>query len=71
VCLYVHKLVRERIHLNLVGRFKVTGAPPAAKRIQVLPMNQYASWPITFGIKGNMIKSVVFGTDGDHCETCA
>jgi hypothetical protein len=32
-------------------RFMATGAPPAARRIRILPMNQYPSWPITFGMK--------------------
>jgi hypothetical protein len=31
--------------------FTATGAPPAARRIQILPMNQYACWPITLGMK--------------------
>jgi hypothetical protein len=30
-------------------RFTAAGAPPAARRIQILPMNQ----PITFGMKGS------------------
>jgi hypothetical protein len=32
--------------------FMATSAPPAVRRIWILPMNQYAWWPITFGIKG-------------------
>jgi hypothetical protein len=32
-------------------RFTETGAPPAARRIQILSMNQYACWLITFGMK--------------------
>jgi hypothetical protein len=42
--------------LTFVGRFTelrftATGAPRAAMRIRILPMNQYACWPITFGMK--------------------
>jgi hypothetical protein len=32
--------------------FMGIGAPPAVRRIQILPMSQYARWPMTFGIKG-------------------
>jgi hypothetical protein len=32
-------------------RFTAAGASPAARRIRFLPMNQYACWPITFGMK--------------------
>jgi hypothetical protein len=32
-------------------RFTATGAPPAARRIQILQMNPYACWSITFGMK--------------------
>jgi hypothetical protein len=32
-------------------RFMVTGAQPAARRILILPMNQYACWPIKFVMK--------------------
>jgi hypothetical protein len=32
-------------------RFTATGALPAARRIKILPKNQYACWPITFGMK--------------------
>jgi hypothetical protein len=32
-------------------RFTVTGAPTAEKRIRILPLNRYAYWPITLGIK--------------------
>jgi hypothetical protein len=32
-------------------RFTATGAPTAAWRMRILPMNQYACWPITFGMK--------------------
>jgi hypothetical protein len=31
--------------------FTVTCAPPAVRRIRILPMNQYARWPIMFGMK--------------------
>jgi hypothetical protein len=31
--------------------FMATGAPPVAWRIRIQPMNQYASWSITFGMK--------------------
>jgi hypothetical protein len=31
--------------------FKVTDAPLAARCIQILLMNQYACWPIIFGMK--------------------
>jgi hypothetical protein len=34
-------------------RFTVTGAPPAARRIRILPMTQHALRPITFGMKEN------------------
>jgi hypothetical protein len=37
----------------MVLRFTATGVPLAARRIQILPMNQYAWWPITFGMKGS------------------
>jgi hypothetical protein len=32
-------------------RFTATGVQTAAERIRILPMNQYACWPITFGMK--------------------
>jgi hypothetical protein len=32
-------------------RFMAIGAPAAARRIRILPTNQYAGWPIAFGIK--------------------
>jgi hypothetical protein len=44
----VDRIYREV--LSLVGRFTATGVPPAARRIRILQMNQYAFWPITFGI---------------------
>jgi hypothetical protein len=31
--------------------FMATGALLAVRPIQILPMNQYAWWPITFGMK--------------------
>jgi hypothetical protein len=31
----------------------VASQQPAARHIQILPTNQYACWPITFGIKGS------------------
>jgi hypothetical protein len=34
-------------------RFTETGPPPAARRVRILLMNQYAGWSITFGIKGS------------------
>jgi hypothetical protein len=34
-------------------RFTATGAPSAARRIQILPMIQYSSWLIKFGMKGS------------------
>jgi hypothetical protein len=34
-------------------RFTATGALLAAKSIRILPMNMYASWPITFEMKEN------------------
>jgi hypothetical protein len=42
--------------LNFVDRFTALlfttiGAPLAARRIGIFPMNQYARWPITFEIK--------------------
>jgi hypothetical protein len=41
--------------INFVDRFTVLrftaiGEPPAAGSIGVLLMNQYSSWPITFGL---------------------
>jgi hypothetical protein len=33
--------------------FTATGAPPAVRCIRILPVNQYARWPITFGTKGS------------------
>jgi hypothetical protein len=33
--------------------FTAAGAPLAARRIRILPMNQHAWWPITFGTKGS------------------
>jgi hypothetical protein len=35
--------------------FTVMGTLPAARRIRILPMNQYAQWSITFGIKGRAL----------------
>jgi hypothetical protein len=32
-------------------RFPATGAPPAASRMQILPMNQHAWRPTAFGLK--------------------
>lgn len=32
-------------------RFTEIGAPPAAGRMRILPMTQYACWPVTFGVK--------------------
>jgi hypothetical protein len=37
--------------LTFVNQFMVTGAPPTARCVQILLMNQYASWPITFRMK--------------------
>jgi hypothetical protein len=31
-------------------RFTATGALPTAKRLRILPMNQYACWPIPLGM---------------------
>lgn len=31
--------------------FTVTSAPQAAKHIHIFPKNQYAYWPVTFGMK--------------------
>jgi hypothetical protein len=33
--------------------FTGTSAPLAVRRMQILPTNQYAQWPIMFGIKGS------------------
>jgi hypothetical protein len=44
-----------RIFILLTGstalRFMLTGGPPAARRIQILPINQHAWRPITFEMK--------------------
>jgi hypothetical protein len=37
--------------LTFVDLFTATGASPAARRIRILPMNQYAFWMMTFGMK--------------------
>jgi hypothetical protein len=39
-------------------RFTATGAPLAARHIRILPMNQYALWPITFGMPESYYNSV-------------
>jgi hypothetical protein len=36
--------------------FTATGASPSARRIRILPINQYPSWPITFGMKSLQFK---------------
>jgi hypothetical protein len=43
---------------NFIDRFRalhftVTGAPLALRSIQILLMNQHASWPIMFGMWGS------------------
>jgi hypothetical protein len=54
--LSTHQVYREDFTL-LTGskalRFTATGAPPAAKRIEILLMNQHVWRPITFGMKGS------------------
>jgi hypothetical protein len=51
------EICKYRGFLTFVDRFTAlrytgTGAPPAARRIRILPMNQHARWPIIFGFKG-------------------
>jgi hypothetical protein len=35
----------------MAQRFMATGALPAVRQIRILLMNQYACWPIMFGMK--------------------
>jgi hypothetical protein len=54
---HTHTHIYIYIYITFVDRFTAlrftaTSAPPAARRILILPMNQYAWWPIRFGIKG-------------------
>jgi hypothetical protein len=37
--------------LTFLGQFTATSAPLAARHINILLMNQYACWPIMFGMK--------------------
>jgi hypothetical protein len=37
----------------MVLRFTAAGAPLAARRIRILPMNPHDRQPVTFGMKGN------------------
>jgi hypothetical protein len=45
----VYHIYREELDEFTALRFTAAGAPPAARLIQILPMNQ----PITFGMKGS------------------
>jgi hypothetical protein len=48
----MYKVVLTVVDQFTALRFTATGAPPAARQIRIFPMNQYACWPITFGMKG-------------------
>jgi hypothetical protein len=54
-------------------RFTATSAPPAARCILILLINQYAWWPIKFGIKGSInfcgpLDGIMF--HGEQCGSC-
>jgi hypothetical protein len=51
ICMY--REVLTFVDWFMALRFTVTGALPAVRRIWILPMNQHAWWPITFGINGS------------------
>jgi hypothetical protein len=66
LCKLIHKINVYLLHQNKFNwiaiysevltfalRFTAIGAPPDARRIRILPMNQHAWWLITFGIMGN------------------
>jgi hypothetical protein len=46
-----------------VDCFAATSAPPAARRIRILPKNQYACWPITFGMKCSYNSQITAGVE--------
>jgi hypothetical protein len=50
MCVYIHRDVLTFVDQFMALCFTVTGALPAARRIRILLINQYAWWPITFGI---------------------
>jgi hypothetical protein len=48
---YIYREVLIVVDLFTNMPFTATGAPPVARRIRVLPMNQYAFCPITLRMK--------------------
>jgi hypothetical protein len=42
-------ICKYRVFFKFIDAFTVAGAPPAARRMRILPMNQ----PMTFGMKGS------------------
>jgi hypothetical protein len=51
--LLLYREFRTSVDRFMALRFTTTGAPLAARRIRILPMNQHAYRPITFGMKGS------------------
>jgi hypothetical protein len=53
-------------------RFKVTSALIAVRRTRILPINQHAQWPITFGMKGSNgpVASLTALFQGKQCGSC-
>jgi hypothetical protein len=48
---YIYRDIFKLLKGSTALRFKATGAPLAARCIQILPINRYVSWPVTFGMK--------------------
>jgi hypothetical protein len=67
VCVYVytHTEILTFVDLFTALHFTATSAPPAARCIRILPMNNYAWWLIMFGIKGS--DSIML--HGEQCDS--
>jgi hypothetical protein len=55
--IYIYKEVLTFLGRFTALRFTVTDAPLAARRIQILPMNQSCLWPVKYGMKYTVHKS--------------
>jgi hypothetical protein len=51
IIIYIYRKVLTFVDQFMNLYFMTTSASPAARRIPILPINQYACWPITFRIK--------------------
>jgi hypothetical protein len=52
---FFHREVLTSVDRFTALRFTATGASPAERRMRILPVNQYACWPITYGMKSQEV----------------